>query len=187
MIDEKTAVMRVSPTQLDEILHPILDSSSEKKAQVIANGLPASPGGAVGKAVFTSEAAMKANAEGIKTILIREETSPEDVEGMRAAAGILTQRGGMTSHAALVARGWGKCCIVGCETMQIDLKKKVARFKSGVEIHEGDVVSLNGAKGYVLCKRDRHDGCIGEPLLHKVHGYCGQIPQTRGQDKCRHS
>ncbi len=149
MIDEKTAVMRVSPTQLDEILHPILDSSSEKKAQVIANGLPASPGGAVGKAVFTSEAAMKANAEGIKTILIREETSPEDVEGMRAAAGILTQRGGMTSHAALVARGWGKCCIVGCETMQIDLKKKVARFKSGVEIHEGDVVSLNGAKGYV--------------------------------------
>ena len=149
MIDEKTAIMRVSPSQLDEILHPILDSASEKKADVIANGLPASPGGAVGKAVFTSEAAMKANAKGIKTILIREETSPEDVEGMRAAAGILTQRGGMTSHAALVARGWGKCCIVGCESMHIDLEKKVARFKSGAEIHEGDIVSLNGAKGYV--------------------------------------
>ena len=149
MIDEKTAVLRVSPAQLDEILHPILDSASEKKADVIANGLPASPGGAVGKAVFTSEAAMKANAKGVKTILIREETSPEDVEGMRAAAGILTQRGGMTSHAALVARGWGKCCIVGCESMHIDLEKKVAKFKSGAEIHEGDIVSLNGAKGYV--------------------------------------
>ena len=149
MIDEKTAVMRVSPNQLDEILHPILDPTSEKKAKVVANGLPASPGGAVGKAVFTSEAAMDANAKGIKTILIREETSPEDVEGMRAAAGILTQRGGMTSHAALVARGWGKCCIVGCESMHIDLDKKVAKFKGGVEVHEGDLVSLNGAKGLV--------------------------------------
>ena len=149
MIDEKTAVMRVSPAQLDEILHPILDSASEKKADVIANGLPASPGGAVGKAVFTSEAAMQANAQGIKTILSRAESSPEDVEGMRAAAGILTQRGGMTSHAALVARGWGKCCIVGCESMHIDLEKKVAKFKGGVEIHEGDIVSLNGAKGLV--------------------------------------
>ena len=149
MIDEKTAVMRVSPAQLDEILHPILDSSSEKKAEVIANGLPASPGGAVGKAVFTSEDAMQANAKGIKVILIREETSPEDVEGMRAAAGILTQRGGMTSHAALVARGWGKCCIVGCESMHIDLEKKTAKFKGGAVIHEGDIVSLNGAKGLV--------------------------------------
>ena len=149
MIDEKTAVMRVSPNQLDEILHPILDPTSEKKAKVVANGLPASPGGAVGKAVFTSEAAMDANAKGIKTILIREETSPEDVEGMRAAAGILTQRGGMTSHAALVARGWGKCCIVGCESMHIDLDKKVAKFKGGAEVHEGDLVSLNGAKGLV--------------------------------------
>ncbi|MGN0188861.1 MAG: pyruvate, phosphate dikinase, partial [Candidatus Cryptobacteroides sp.] len=150
MIDEKTAVMRVSPSQLDEILHPILDPASEKKAKVVANGLPASPGGAVGKVVFTSEAAMEANAKGIKTILVREETSPEDVEGMRAAAGILTQRGGMTSHAALVARGWGKCCIVGCEAMQIDLENKTAKFKtSGVEIKEGDMVSLNGAKGLV--------------------------------------
>ena len=153
MIDEKTAVMRVSPVQLDEILHPVLDSASEKKAKAIANGLPASPGGAVGKAVFTSEAAMQANAQGIKTILIREETSPEDVEGMRAAAGILTQRGGMTSHAALVARGWGKCCIVGCESMHIDLEKKIARFKGGIEIHEGDTVSLNGAKGLVYASK----------------------------------
>jgi pyruvate,orthophosphate dikinase len=149
MIDEKTAVMRVSPSQLDEVLHPILDPASEKKAEVVATGLPASPGGAVGQVVFTSEAAMAAAEKGIKTILVREETSPEDVEGMRASSGILTQRGGMTSHAALVARGWGKCCIVGCDAMTIDLEAKVARFKNGVELHEGDVVSLNGAKGNI--------------------------------------
>ena len=148
MIDEKTAVMRVSPAQLDEILHPILDPASEKKAKVIARGLPASPGGAVGKVVFTSEDAMELNKNGEKAILVREETSPEDVEGMRAASGILTARGGMTSHAALVARGWGKCCIVGCESMVIDLENKVLKFK-GAEYHEGDVISLNGSKGLV--------------------------------------
>ena len=148
MIDEKTAVMRVSPAQLDEILHPILDPASEKKAKVIARGLPASPGGAVGKVVFTSEDAMELNKSGEKAILVREETSPEDVEGMRAASGILTARGGMTSHAALVARGWGKCCIVGCESMVIDLENKVLKFK-GAEYHEGDVISLNGSKGLV--------------------------------------
>ena len=150
MIDEKTAVTRVAPAQLDEILHPILDPASEKKATVVANGLPASPGGAVGVIAFTSEAAMEAAEKGIATILVREETSPEDVEGMRACAGILTQRGGMTSHAALVARGWGKCCIVGCEAMHIDLENKVIKFKgSDKEYHEGDVLSINGAKGYV--------------------------------------
>ena len=150
MIDEKTAVTRVAPAQLDEILHPILDPASEKKATVIANGLPASPGGAVGVITFTSEGAMEAAEKGIATILVREETSPEDVEGMRACAGILTQRGGMTSHAALVARGWGKCCIVGCEAMHIDLENKVIKFKgSDKEYHEGDVLSINGAKGNV--------------------------------------
>ncbi len=150
MIDEKTAVTRIAPAQLDEILHPILDPASEKKATVVAHGLPASPGGAVGVIAFTSEAAMEAADKGIATILVREETSPEDVEGMRACSGILTQRGGMTSHAALVARGWGKCCIVGCEAMNIDLENKVIRFKgSDKEYHEGDVLSLNGAKGNV--------------------------------------
>ena len=148
MIDEKEAVMRVSPAQLDEILHPILDPASEKKAQVIAKGLPASPGGAVGTIVFTSEAAMEAAAAGKKVILIREETSPEDIEGMRASAGILTTRGGMTSHAALVARGWGKCCIVGCETMKINLAGKSVSF-GGQTFKEGDWFSLNGSKGYV--------------------------------------
>lgn len=168
MIDEKTAVMRVSPAQLDEILHPILDPASEKKASVVANGLPASPGGAVGVIAFTSEAAMEANEKGIKTILVREETSPEDVEGMRACAGILTQRGGMTSHAALVARGWGKCCIVGCEAMHIDLENKVIKFKgSDKEYHEGDVLSLNGAKGYVYDVKIETMDASGNPRFVK--------------------
>ncbi len=150
MIDEKTAVMRIAPAQLDEILHPILDPASEKKATVVANGLPASPGGAVGVIAMTQEAAMEYAAKGIASILVREETSPEDVEGMRACSGILTQRGGMTSHAALVARGWGKCCIVGCEAMHIDLEEKAIKFKGSDKVyHEGDVLSLNGAKGHV--------------------------------------
>ena len=149
MIDEETAVMRVSPAQLDEILHPILDPTSEKKSSVVAKGLPASPGGAVGTIVFTSEAAMEAAAAGRKVILIREETSPEDIEGMRASAGILTTRGGMTSHAALVARGWGKCCIVGCEAMKINLSARTVSFADGVCFKEGDYLSLNGSKGYV--------------------------------------
>ena len=154
MIDEKTAVMRVSPSQLDEILHPILDPASEKKAEVIAKGLPASPGGAVGTLVFTSEAAMEAAAAGKKVILIREETSPEDIEGMRASAGILTTRGGMTSHAALVARGWGKCCIVGCESMKIDFEGKTVSFAgSDKKYKEGEWFSLNGAKGAVYAAK----------------------------------
>ena len=154
MIDEKTAIMRVSPSQLDEVLHPILDPASEKKSKVIAQGLPASPGGAVGTIVFTSEAAMEAQKEGRKVILIREETSPEDIEGMRASAGILTVRGGMTSHAALVARGWGKCCIVGCDSMKINFAEKTVTFGEDKAVYkEGDFFSLNGAKGYVYAAR----------------------------------
>ncbi|MCQ2147098.1 MAG: pyruvate, phosphate dikinase [Bacteroidales bacterium] len=147
---QKTAVMRMAPSQLDEILHPILDPASEKKSKAVAQGLPASPGGAVGTIVFTNEAAVAAAANGKKVILVREETSPEDVEGMRAAAGILTQRGGMTSHAALVARGWGKCCIVGCDALKIDLAKKQFSFAGSTKVYkEGDTFSLNGAKGLV--------------------------------------
>ena len=142
----------MSPAQLDEILHPILDPASEKKSQVVAKGLPASPGGAVGTIVFTSEAAMEAAAQKKKVILVREETSPEDIEGMRASAGILTTRGGMTSHAALVARGWGKCCIVGCESMKINLAAKSVSF-GGETYKEGDWFSLNGSKGYVYATK----------------------------------
>ena len=150
MIDERTAVMRVSPSQLDEILHPVLNPASEKKATVIAQGLPASPGGAVGTIVFTPADAMAAAAKKQNVILVREETSPEDIEGMRAAAGILTTRGGMTSHAALVARGWGKCCIVGCEAMDINLEAKTVSFKGSDKVYkEGDVLSLNGTRGLI--------------------------------------
>ena len=168
MIDEKTAVLRVSPSQLDEILHPILDPASEKKATIIAKGLPASPGGAVGTIVFTSEAAMEAAAKGQKTILIREETSPEDIEGMRASAGILTTRGGMTSHAALVARGWGKCCIVGCEAMKIDFENKCVSFAGSDAVYkEGDWLSLNGAKGAVYAGKIDTMDASENPLFIK--------------------
>ena len=168
MIDEKTAVMRVSPSQLDEILHPVLKPESEKLAVVVAKGLPASPGGAVGTIVFTSEAAMEAAAAGKKTILIREETSPEDIEGMRASAGILTTRGGMTSHAALVARGWGKCCIVGCESMKIDFEAKTVSFGSDPTVYkEGDWFSLNGSKGYVYATRIETMDASENPLFVK--------------------
>ena len=166
MIDEKTAVMRVSPAQLDEILHPILDPASEKKAKVLAMGLPASPGGAVGQIVFTSEAAMVAAAGNRKAILIREETSPEDIEGMRAAAGILTTRGGMTSHAALVARGWGKCCIVGCESMKINFAQKTVSF-GDIVLKEGDWMSLNGTKGLVYGEQIATMDASENPLFVK--------------------
>ena len=168
MIDEKTAVMRVSPAQLDEILHPILNPASEKAATVIAKGLPASPGGAVGQIVFTSEAAMAAAAAGQKAILIREETSPEDIEGMRASAGILTTRGGMTSHAALVARGWGKCCIVGCEAMKINFEEKTVSFEGTDKVYkEGEWFSLNGAKGYVYDTKIETMDASENPLFIK--------------------
>ena len=154
--------------ELDEILHPVLKPESEKLAAVVAKGLPASPGGAVGTIVFTSEAAMEAAAAGKKTILIREETSPEDIEGMRASAGILTTRGGMTSHAALVARGWGKCCIVGCESMKIDFEAKTVSFGSDPTVYkEGDWFSLNGSKGYVYATRIETMDASENPLFVK--------------------
>lgn len=171
MIDEKTAVMRVAPSQLDEILHPILNPASEGEAKVIARGLPASPGGAVGTIVFSSEAAMDAAAAAKKTILIREETSPEDIQGMRAAAGILTTRGGMTSHAALVARGWGKCCIVGCEEMKINLSAKTVTFGANPKVYkEGDWFSLNGSKGVVYAEKIETMDASENPLFIKFMG-----------------
>jgi pyruvate, orthophosphate dikinase len=147
MISDKEVVMRLTPVQLDELLHPILDADDEKKHKVIAKGLPAGPGGAVGKIAFTSEKAMEYNKAKVNNILVREETNPEDVEGMRAATGILTARGGMTSHAALVARGWGKCCIVGCDAIKFNGDNTITI--SGETFKEGDVISLNGSKGWV--------------------------------------
>ena len=150
LIDEKTAVMRVDPTQLDELLHPICDPAAEKKVKPVVRGLPAGPGAAVGKIVFTAEDAVAWHRKGNKVILLREETNPEDVEGMRAAEGILTARGGMTSHAALVARGWGKCCIVGAGGLHVDTAGKKAKVTgTDIVLKEGDVITLNGTKGNV--------------------------------------
>ncbi len=150
LITEATAVMRVQPKQLEELLYPIIDPKTEKDANPIVKGLPAGPGAACGTLVFTAEDAVAAHRAGRPSILLREETNPEDVEGMRAAVGILTARGGMTSHAALVARGWGKCCIVGAGALHVDAKTKTAKIAgSDLVLKEGDVVTLNGTKGHV--------------------------------------
>ncbi|MBU2541294.1 MAG: pyruvate, phosphate dikinase [Candidatus Omnitrophica bacterium] len=148
LIDKKTLVMRVTPNQLDELLHPIVDPKEEMATKPLAKGLPAGPGGAVGQVVFTSGDAVKWANEGKEVILVREETSPEDVEGMRAAKAVLTARGGMTSHAALVARGWGKCCIVGCSVLEINAEEKIINVGSEV-VKEGDWITLNGTKGNI--------------------------------------
>lgn len=148
LITKEEAVMRVTPGQLDELLHPMIDPNAERNAKPIARGLPAGPGGANGQIVFTSKDAVNWTKQGKKVILVREETNPEDVDGMRAAQAILTARGGMTSHAALVARGWGKCCIVGCGAIQVDYGEKVLRV-DGKVFKEGDWLTLNGTKGNV--------------------------------------
>ncbi|MCX5679150.1 MAG: pyruvate, phosphate dikinase [Candidatus Omnitrophica bacterium] len=149
LIDSKTAIMRVGPNQLVELLLPMLDPKAEMAAGAIAKGLPAGPGGAIGRAVFTSNDAVAWAERGEKVILVREETSPEDVDGMHKAQAILTAKGGMTSHAALVARGWGKCCIVGCSDIEIGDDGKSFKTKTGAVVKEGDWISLNGTKGLV--------------------------------------
>ena len=150
LIEEKTAVLRVKPGQLDEVLHPIIDPQDESKAKSVVRGLPAGPGAACGALVFSAEEAVKEARTGKSVILLREETNPEDVEGMRAAVGILTARGGMTSHAALVARGWGKCCVVGAGALRVEADKKRAKIEgTGITLKEGDIVTLNGSRGNV--------------------------------------
>ena len=148
LIDEKTMVTRLNPKQLDEMLHPIVDPEAENEGMLIAEGLPAGPGGAFGQIVFTSEEAVEWEKQGKSVILVRDETNPEDIEGMRAAAGLLTARGGMTSHAALVARGWGKCCIVGAGALKINYKEKTLIAGHRV-FNQGDTFTLNGTKGLV--------------------------------------
>lgn len=148
LISKETSVLRVKPEQLDELLHPSVAPVAEKKAVMLAKGLPAGPGGAVGKIVLTADDAEAWAKRGEKVILVRNETSPEDVHGMHAAQAILTAKGGMTSHAALVARGWGKCCIVGCSDLNIDVSKKEVRVNGHV-LKEGDWITLNGTTGRV--------------------------------------
>jgi len=148
MINKKEAIKRVKPEQLDELLHPIVDPKGEKANRPLGKGLPAGPGGAKGMIVFDADTAVEWAKKGKKVILVREDTNPEDVEGMRAAQAILTARGGMTSHAALVARGWGKCCVVGCGDLDIDYGKRKVKAH-GVALKEGDWLTLNGTKGLV--------------------------------------
>lgn len=150
MLTKEEALLKVEPKQLDQLLHPNFDAESLKAAKVVAKGLAASPGAATGKIYFTAEDVMKAHEAGEKDLLlVRLETSPEDIEGMNLAHGILTIRGGMTSHAAVVARGMGTCCVSGCGELQIDEEKKTVTTKDGKTYHEGDWMSLDGSTGNV--------------------------------------
>ena len=148
MIDEKTALMRVEPNKLDELLHPVFDKSALKQAKVLTRGLPASPGAATGQIVFFADDAAEWHAAGKKVVMVRIETSPEDLAGMAVAEGILTARGGMTSHAAVVARGMGKCCVSGAGALNIDYKTRTVEI-DGIVLKEGDYISLNGSTGEV--------------------------------------
>ncbi len=175
LIDKKTAVMRVTPSQLDELLHPIIDPKVELAHKPMAKGLPAGPGGACGQIVFSANDAVEWKKQGKKVILVREETNPEDVEGMRAAEAILTARGGMTSHAALVARGWGKCCVVGCGSLHVDHGKKEIEA-DGKTLKEGDWITLNGTKGNVYeGKLPMMDASSENELLNSFLKVCDTI------------
>ena len=147
-IDEKTALKRCEPNKLDELLHPVFDKDAQKKAKVLTRGLPASPGAACGQIVFFADDAEKWHEAGRRVIMVRIETSPEDLAGMAAAEGIVTARGGMTSHAAVVARGMGKCCVSGAGALNVDYKARTVEI-DGVTLKEGDYISLNGSTGEI--------------------------------------
>lgn len=148
LISKEEAIMRIEPNQLDQLLHPMFEPKALADAQIIAKGLPASPGAASGKIYFHADDVVAAKARGEKSILVRQETSPEDIEGMVAAEGILTARGGMTSHAAVVARGMGKCCVAGCSEIRVDETSKIIKVKNEI-IKEGEFISLDGSAGTV--------------------------------------
>jgi pyruvate,orthophosphate dikinase len=166
-IDEKTALKRQEPNKLDELLHPVFEKAAMKSATVITKGLPASPGAATGQIVFHADEAEEWAAAGKKIVLVRIETSPEDLKGMNVAEGILTARGGMTSHAAVVARGMGKCCVSGAGSLQIDYKKRTVKV-AGKELAEGDWISLNGTTGEV------YDGKI-KTITPEMSGDFGEL------------
>ena len=149
IISKEEAIMRVNPSDLDQLLHPMFDPAAKKSAKVIAKGLNASPGAAVGKVVFAADRAEEMKEAGEQTILVRIETSPEDIKGMNAAEGILTARGGSTSHAAVVARGMGKCCVAGCSALEIDYANKCMKVGDDV-VNEGDYISIDGSTGEVM-------------------------------------
>lgn len=167
LLDEKTALLRVEPIKLDELLHPVFDKKAIKAAKVLANGLPASPGAATGQIVFFADEAEEWVAQGKNVVLVRIETSPEDLRGMNVAKGILTARGGMTSHAAVVARGMGKCCVSGAGALQIDYKLRTMTV-GGKIFQEGDFISLNGTSGEV------YEGKIAT-IDPELSGYFGEL------------
>lgn len=148
LIEKEEAILRIDPNQLNQLLHPTFEEKALKSADLIAKGLPASPGAASGRVYFHAADVMEAKGRGERSILVRQETSPEDIEGMVAAEGILTSRGGMTSHAAVVARGMGKCCVAGCSDIRVDEENRVIKTRYQ-EIHEGDYISLDGSTGTV--------------------------------------
>jgi len=167
LITKEEAILRLDPLSLDQLLHPTFEEAALKAAALLGTGLPASPGAAMGKIYFTAEAVCAAAANGEETLLVRKETSPEDIEGMNAANGILTARGGMTSHAAVVARGMGKCCVAGCEAIKVDEVAK--RFVVGGQVfEEGDYISLNGSTGKV------YKGSI-KTVTPELSGHFGKI------------
>ncbi|AFN75068.1 pyruvate phosphate dikinase [Melioribacter roseus P3M-2] len=179
LITKEEAILRVNPAQLDELLHPIIDPKAETTATMVAKGLPAGPGGASGQIVFSSEEAVKWAKAGKRVILVREETNPEDIEGMRAAEAILTARGGMTSHAALVARGWGKCCIVGAGSIKINFKDKTMTT-NGYTLKEGDWITLNGTKGVVyLGELPMIKAAEENPYFQKLMKLCDQFRRLK--------
>src|SRR4029077_9119459 len=147
LISKDEALMRVEPAQLDQLLHPVIDPKAELK--VIAKGLPASPGAATGQAVFDADVAAERGGKGEPVILVRQETNPDDIHGMDAAQGILTARGGMTSHAAVVARGMGKSCVAGCEDIKVSESEKQFRV-NGTIVRENDWLTLDGTTGRVI-------------------------------------
>ncbi len=148
LITKEEAILRIEPKSIDQILHPTFEEKDVKSKEEITKGLPASPGAASGVVVFSPDKVVEYHKNNVKTILVREETSPEDIDGMVYAEGILTARGGMTSHAAVVARGMGKCCVAGCSELRVDEEDKVIRYHGG-EIKEGDMISIDGSTGYV--------------------------------------
>ncbi len=175
LIDKETAIRRVTPSQLDELLHPIIDPKVELTHKPLVKGLPAGPGGATGQVVFSASAAVEWAKLGKKVILVREETNPEDVEGMRAAQAILTARGGMTSHAALVARGWGKCCVVGCTALHVDNANRELHA-GGMVLKEGAWITLNGTKGNVYeGQLPMMDATEENMLLSEFLKICGAV------------
>jgi pyruvate,orthophosphate dikinase len=179
LITVEEAVSRVSPAQLNELLHPILDPQAERNHTPLAKGLPAGPGGATGTIVFSANEAVEAAKAGRDVVLAREETNPEDVEGMRAAKAILTARGGMTSHAALVARGWGKCCIVGCSDVEINAHSRTLRV-GGKTYTSHDWVSLNGTKGYVYAGRlPMVDSSHNHEMLERFLTLCDKVRRLK--------